>query len=79
MNLKQAPIILLVCFVMGTSVYGASDKHTSDCIMLAPGEGPDNPWTVTTVCGSQDNPVAFTSDLGTGFSIHMAGADVGYG
>jgi hypothetical protein len=65
--------------VIGTCAFGGAKGHTSDCVMLAPGEGHNNPWTVTTVCGSQSEPVSFTSNLGTGYSVHMAAADVGFG
>jgi hypothetical protein len=80
-NMLRQKILLWVVFLLmsGVSSFGGDRGHSSDCVMLAPGEGPDNAWTVTTVCGAQADPVSFTSSLGTGYSVHMAAADVGFG
>jgi len=76
---EKIMILTIIVLLFGTYAFGGAKGHTSDCVMLAPGEGPNNAWTVTTVCGSQEETETFTSSLGSGYSIHMAAADLGFG
>ena len=78
MLLKKLSLCILAGLACCICSVEAGTVFESDCVMVAPGEGPDNPWTVTTICGSGDD-VSFTSTLGAGYSVHMAAADLGYG